>query len=143
MGRLWILDVFRRWRAARAALRLHVVHTAPRPARVGLSGGANLSIVGGRAVCDLTLATNGTTDDGTGASMATRDAAPPIQFDGRFHWYTERHDPDDDRCSLCQGPIAEEEVPLILFTAVKDATWQARFCEACTPNAFALLRRRP
>lgn len=56
-------------------------------------------------------------------------------FDGFLSWYTEWFDQTDDRCSNCHGPIAEEEVPLILFKEVPSAgqTWQARICEACLP----------
>jgi hypothetical protein len=73
--------------------------------------------------------------------MSLKRAAPPIAFDGRFYWYTEWFDPSDDRCSLCRGPIDEETVPLCLFKEIRETddrrrkpeTWQARFCEACTP----------
>jgi hypothetical protein len=76
--------------------------------------------------------------------MPRKGAAPPVIFDGWLHWYTEWFDPADDCCSLCRGPIAEEDVPLILFKEVKVAgqTWQARICEACMPVAFAKLQAR-
>lgn len=65
--------------------------------------------------------------------MARADV-PPIHFDGRIYWYSERYDPADDRCSLCRGPIGEDDVPLMLFKdAPGDATWMARFCDTCTP----------
>ena len=75
--------------------------------------------------------------------MAERGrAAPPMAFDGRFHWYTEWFDPADDRCCLCRGPIAEEDVPLILFKQVGRATWQARFCDLCTGVVLSFMTKR-
>lgn len=71
---------------------------------------------------------------------------PPTHFDGRFHWYTKWVDFADDRCSLCRGPIGEDEIPLILWRDVqvvpngKSQTWEARFCETCTPIVATRLR---
>lgn len=74
--------------------------------------------------------------------MVTLRAVPPVIFDGWLHWYTHWFDPADDRCSLCRGPIAENEVPLILFQERRalGQTWQARVCPACTPHVFHQLQ---
>lgn len=69
-------------------------------------------------------------------------STPPVAFDGHFYWYTERHDPVDDRCSKCRELIDEDTVPLILFKDVDEETWQARFCDACMPAVFKLLKPR-
>lgn len=71
--------------------------------------------------------------------MPRRAEAPPMHFDGVFHWYTEWFSESDDRCCYCRGPIAEESVPLILWKDVGHQTWMARFCETCTPRLLARL----
>lgn len=74
-------------------------------------------------------------------------AAPPLVFDGRIFWYTERYDPDDDRCCSCRKRIEEDSVPLMLFREVpvagraKPQTWLARFCERCS-RAMLITSRR-
>lgn len=77
-------------------------------------------------------------------TRAKRSAVPPVIFDGFLIWYMEWFDPDQDRCSLCSGPIAEDEVPLILFKDVPAAgqTWQARVCGMCMPTVFRRLQGR-
>lgn len=73
---------------------------------------------------------------------AARPKVPPVIFDGFLIWFTEWYDPAHDRCSLCSGPIHEDEVPLCLFKDVKAAgqTWQARICEGCMPTVFERLK---
>jgi hypothetical protein len=44
-------------------------------------------------------------------------------------------EPPADDCSLCDAPIAEDDVPLIIWT--EDA-WCARFCDACQRRWWGL-----
>jgi hypothetical protein len=74
---------------------------------------------------------------------ARRTSPPPVHFDGQLHWFTSCFDPTDDRCSRCQGPIAEDEVPLVLFKEVGRALWEARICERCTPLIARLFKESP
>lgn len=71
-------------------------------------------------------------------ALRTSSPAPKVVFDGLIYWFTEKFDPDDDRCCCCRGPISEDSVPLMLFRDVRvvgartKQTWLARFCEKCS-----------
>jgi len=58
--------------------------------------------------------------------VTRRDDGPPMEFDGRIYWYVKYHEPEDDRCCVCRQPIAEEDVPLILFRERGRDTLMAR-----------------
>ena len=75
----------------------------------------------GRASCDE-------------AAARARRQPPTVVADG-ICWFTTW---PDDSCSVCRGRLPEDEVPLMLWKDVGDQTWQAQFCETCTPMVLEL-----
>lgn len=74
-------------------------------------------------------------------SRRRRGEPVPIIYDGLLFWYTERFDPEDDRCCKCREAIDADDVPLTLFRGHGRETWQARICGTCAPAIVSLMTR--
>ncbi len=44
-------------------------------------------------------------------------------------------EPPSDTCSYCEAPIADDDVPLIIWNA---EGWAARFCDACQERCWGM-----
>jgi hypothetical protein len=63
-----------------------------------------------------------------------------IEFDGEVYWYIDWHDPSEDRCSRCRGLIAEDDIPLILWS--EDGVRMARLhWEPCAQPIIRQMKR--